>query len=45
MDDSAQRAAGEGYWRLEDIDSDHKTWGYHMDPILPLVKSRSAAAL
>jgi hypothetical protein len=25
MDDAAQRAAGEGYWRLEDIDSDHKT--------------------
>ena len=26
MDDATQRSAGEGYWRLEDIEEGHQTW-------------------
>jgi hypothetical protein len=33
----------QGYWRLEDIDEDHRTWPFHVDSLIPLV--RRAAAL
>lgn len=42
MDDSTQRGAGRGYWRLEELDESHKTWPYRLDDIIPQVRRGAA---
>ena len=42
VDDTAQRAAGGGFWRLEEIDGEHRTWPHHVGALARPVRRGAA---